>query len=45
MVGVLNWLAPIVFATAALAAIGTIATTAIPQRRRILDLAAQGLGL
>jgi len=45
MVGVLNWLAPVVFSTAGFAAIGTIATTAIPQRRRMLDLAAQGFGL
>jgi hypothetical protein len=45
MFGVLNWLVPVVFATAGLAAIGTIVTTAIPQRRRMFDLAAQGFGL
>lgn len=45
MVGVLNMLAPFVFATGGLAAIATIAITAFPERRRILDLAAQGFGL
>jgi hypothetical protein len=45
MVDTLNMLAPFVFAAGGIAAIGTIAITAIPNRQRILRLAAQGFGL
>ena len=45
MVGTLNTLAPFVFAAGGIAAIGTIVITAIPDRQRIIRLAAQGFGL